>query len=188
MLTLDDPRVLVCGGRTFPWTATVHIILDRLHARYGNELVVIEGACTGADEAAHDWCLVDGLGEDRHLCHPVNWAREKKIRPRSWRAAGPERNTAMLAKQPRLVVACHEWFRPQTGTGGTVDMTLKAVLCGVPTWLVPGQDPNVGRWIRLREFPVTRAADAVKALRRAGLGDWVTADAAHRCGAITPKQ
>lgn len=183
MLVLDDPRVLVCGGRTYPCTATVHIVLDRLHARYGTELVVIEGACGGADEAAHDWCLLNGLGDDRHLCHPVNWAREKQVRPRSWRAAGPERNTVMLAKGPRLAVAFHEWFRPQTGTGGTVDMTLKAVLCGVPAWLVPGQDPNVGRWIRLQEFPRERAAKAVAALRRAGLGDRVRRDAAAWCTA-----
>ncbi|RFS81403.1 hypothetical protein D0T12_32785 [Actinomadura spongiicola] len=44
---LNDPRVLVCGGRAFRRTVTVHLVLVRLHARYSSELVVIEGACTG---------------------------------------------------------------------------------------------------------------------------------------------
>ncbi|RKS68079.1 uncharacterized protein DUF2493 [Actinomadura pelletieri DSM 43383] len=176
MLDLDDPRVLVCGGRTYRSTATVHEVLDRLLKRYGTRLVVIEGADKGADEAAHHWCELRGLGADRHLCQPVNWEREKQVRPRSWRAAGPERNTRMLSEEPQLVVAFHTWFRPGTGTGGTVDMTLKAVLAGVPVWLAPGQDLNVGRWIRLQEFPHSRAAEAAKALRRAGLGDRLVAD------------
>jgi hypothetical protein len=171
MLVLDDPRVLVCGSRSYRSAATVHTVLDRLLQRYGTELVVIDGAEKGADEAAHQWCGLRGLGDDRHRCHPVNWAREKQVRPRSWRAAGPERNTAMLTEKPRLAIAFHEWFRPGTGTGGTVDMTLKAVLTDVPTWLVPGHDPDVGRWVRLPEFPRDRAVEAAKALRRAGFGD-----------------
>ncbi|RZD80932.1 SLOG family protein [Streptomyces albidoflavus] len=58
--------VLVCGSRRWPWPQAVEAVLDRLANRYGKDLVVIEGAATGADRAAHDWCGRHSLGEDRH--------------------------------------------------------------------------------------------------------------------------
>ena len=50
MLELSELRVLVCGSR-WPWPRTVEAVLDRLPRRYGRDLVVIEGAATGADRA-----------------------------------------------------------------------------------------------------------------------------------------
>lgn len=44
---LSDPRVLVCGSRRWPWPGTVEAVLDRLAARHGEQLVVIEGAARG---------------------------------------------------------------------------------------------------------------------------------------------
>ncbi|MFE7243715.1 SLOG family protein [Streptomyces sp. NPDC057580] len=82
-------RVLVCGSRRWPWPESVEAVLDRLAARHGDQLVVIEGAATGADAAAHKWCLSKGLGPDRHRCHPVDWAAERRARPKDWRLAGP---------------------------------------------------------------------------------------------------
>src|SRR6266480_4856015 len=67
---LSDPRVLICGSRHWPWPGTVAAVLDRLAARYGERLVVIEGAARGADHAAHQWCERHGLSGDRHRCHP----------------------------------------------------------------------------------------------------------------------
>ncbi|MGX6744011.1 SLOG family protein [Streptomyces peucetius] len=49
MLELPEGRVLVCGSRRWPWPSTVEAVLDRLADRYGDRLVVIEGAATGAD-------------------------------------------------------------------------------------------------------------------------------------------
>ncbi|WP_372504369.1 SLOG family protein [Streptomyces murinus] len=43
MPELGEPRVLVCGSRRWPWTHAVETVLDRLIARYGQDLVVIEG-------------------------------------------------------------------------------------------------------------------------------------------------
>jgi hypothetical protein len=44
---LLDPRVLVCGSRRWPWRGTVEAVLDRLAARHGEQLVVIEGGARG---------------------------------------------------------------------------------------------------------------------------------------------
>jgi len=69
--------------------------------------------------------------------------------------AGPERNTRMLLEEhPRLIIAFHDHFDP--GSGGTSDMCLRGLLKDVPVWLVPGEDPGTGRWLRLENFPQTR--------------------------------
>jgi hypothetical protein len=149
---LIDPRVLVCGDRRWLWPTTVAEVLDRLAARHGDRLVVIEGAASGADRAAHFWCELNGFDEDRHRCHPVDWRAARRARPKQWRLAGPERNTRMLLQEhPQLIVAFHARLAP--GTGGTSDMCLRGLLGGVPAWLVTGPDPDVGRWLRLEEFP-----------------------------------
>lgn len=83
---LDEPRVLVCGSRRWRWPDTVAAVLDRPAARYGQDLVVIEGAATGADQAAHDWCERLSLDGAHHRCYPVDWAAEKQaLRPVSRR-------------------------------------------------------------------------------------------------------
>lgn len=107
-----EPRVLICGSRCWPWGQTVGAVLDRLVARHGDQLVVIEGSATGADAAAHEWwCLDHQLGVDRHRCHPVDWAEERRTRPKDWRLAGPERNARMLLEdRPQLVIAFHDHF------------------------------------------------------------------------------
>lgn len=163
---LSEPRVLICGSRRWPWPATVASALDRLTTRYGDRLVVIEGAASGADRAAHDWCNARGLGAERHRCFPVDWQAERRARPKDWRATGPERNTRMLLEEhPRLIVAFHDHFDP--GSGGTSDMCLRGLLKDVPVWLVPGEDPGTGFWLRLGIFPKSRA-DRVR--RELGIG------------------
>ncbi|UNR56314.1 DUF2493 domain-containing protein [Streptomyces sp. A10(2020)] len=153
---LSVPRVLVCGSRHWPWPAAVERALDRLSARYGDRLVIIEGAASGADRAAHDWCDARGLETDRHRCFPVDWQAERRARPKDWRAAGPERNTRMLLEEhPRLIVAFHDQFDP--GSGGTSDMCLRGLLKDVPVWLVHGENPQAGAWLRLSAFPEKRA-------------------------------
>lgn len=71
VLVLEEPRVLVCGSRRWPWSGTVETVLGRLLARHGEDLVVIEGAASGADSAAHAWCERHRFGPERHRCHPV---------------------------------------------------------------------------------------------------------------------
>jgi hypothetical protein len=154
---LSDPRVLVSGSRRWPWPGTVEAVLDRLEARYGERLVVIEGAAMGADHAAHLWCEHHGLPEDRHRCHPIDWQAERQARPQRWRLAGPERNTRMLLQdRPQLIVCFHDRFDP--AAGGTSDMALRGLLRQVRVWLVPSEDPATGRWLSLDLFPRRRAS------------------------------
>ncbi|MFD8050168.1 SLOG family protein [Streptomyces chartreusis] len=155
VLELAEGRVLICGSRSWPWPSAVGAVLDRLLGRYGGRLVVIEGAAGGADAAACGWCRRHWLGPARHRCHPVDWAAVRRERPHDWRAAGPERNTRMLLQErPELVVAFHDRFDP--ARGGTSDMCLRALLDGVPVWLVPGSDVQVGAWLGLESFPHAR--------------------------------
>ncbi|MBB6081893.1 SLOG family protein [Streptomyces paradoxus] len=66
MLEPAEGRVLICGSRRWPWPSAVGAVLDRLLARHGDRLVVIEGSATGADAAACSWCRRHGLDADRH--------------------------------------------------------------------------------------------------------------------------
>lgn len=170
-LDLGEPRVLVSGSRHWPWPGTVNGVLDRLAARYGDRLVVIEGAATGADQAAHEWCRGRALGADRHRCYPVDWAAERRSRPTHWRNAGPERNTRMLlTERPRLIIAFHDHFVVERG--GTSDMCVRGLVRGVPVWLVPGRDVEVGSWLRVEQFPPARVARVRRELALAGsVGD-----------------
>ncbi|MET9080831.1 SLOG family protein [Streptomyces sp. NPDC004237] len=151
-MKLAEPRVLVCGDRQWPWPGTVTAVLDRLAARHGDRLVVIEGAASGADRVAHVWCERNGLGAGRHRCHPVDWQAARHTRPKTWRLAGPERNARMLLQEhPQLIIGFHACL--SLGSGGTSDMCLRGLLGDVPAWLVAGPDPDVGRWLLLEEFP-----------------------------------
>jgi len=172
-LVLDEPRVLVCGSRRWPSPGTVETVLERLLARHGEHLVIIEGAATGADAAAHAWCERQGFGPERHCCHPVDWAAERRARPSQWRMAGPERNTRMLLEgRPRLIIAFHDHFSP--GSGGTSDMCLRGLIERVPVWLVPGANVQQGTWLRLGVFPgdrQRRVRSELEAAARAGKAD-----------------
>jgi hypothetical protein len=163
---LESPRVLISGSRLWPWDASVDQALDRLLDRYRERLTVIEGRARGADLAAHRWCVRHRLGPDRHRCYPVDWAAERRRRPTTWRQAGHDRNSRMLLREwPELVVAFHHQL--DVRSGGTSNMCLKALLAGLPVWLVTGPDPTVGQWLHLDLFPARRVAQA-----RQDLTDW----------------
>lgn len=146
--------VLICGSRNWRWPRTVHAVCDRLTLRYG-ELIFVEGHARGADIAVHSWCDQRGVPDERRRCYPVDWAAERRRRPASFHVAGHERNSRMLREtQPDLIIALHATF--DYARGGTSDMALRGLLAGVPAWLIPGPDPNVGRWLSLKEFPAKR--------------------------------
>ena len=147
---MDEPRVLVCGSRRWPWPDTVTTVLDRLHARCTKRLVVIESAATGADSAAHRWCDHKGLPAWRHRCYPAAWNTEHQRRPRTW--TGPERHQRILLdEEPRLVVAFHENLNPTLGD--TADTCLRALHLGIPVWHTPHANPDQGRWLTDKHFP-----------------------------------
>ncbi|MEV0537813.1 hypothetical protein [Kitasatospora sp. NPDC050463] len=62
----------------------------------------------------------------------------------------------LLEESPQLIVAFHDHFDP--ASGGTSDMCLRGLLMNAPVWLVSGEDPGTGRWLRRESFPAKRAA------------------------------
>jgi len=105
-------KILVCGGRHFNDYETLSYWLGVL-----NPTVVVHGAAPGADSLAASWC--DEYR--REQCpHPADWQTYGK-------AAGPRRNTEMLALHDdiELVIAF-------PGGRGTQDMITKARDAGLP--------------------------------------------------------
>ncbi|BBJ37391.1 hypothetical protein SSPO_001090 [Streptomyces antimycoticus] len=149
-MTDSHSRVLICGSRRWPWPDTITTLLDRAANRHGNDLVVIEGAGTGAASAAHHWCTHHDLPAWRHRCHPLTPAPGRRTRTRCWSEA--ERNQRILHDEgPRLVIAFHENFHPDH-PGSTNDMCRRALTLGVPVWLVPTADPDKGMWLDTRHY------------------------------------
>lgn len=145
-MTESPSRVLICGSRRWPWPDTITTLLDRAAARHGNDLVIIEGAGTGAASAAHHWCTDHELPAWRHRCYPLTPASDRRTRTRCWSEA--ERNQRMLHDEegPRLVIAFHENFHSHH-TGSTTDMCSRALAHQIPVWLVPTADPDKGLWL-----------------------------------------
>lgn len=111
-------RVLVTGSRTWTDAATITAALDELHARHGQALVVVHGACPrGADTLAQAWARARGVPVE---AHPADWSKG--------RGAGPARNAAMVSSRPD---ACLAFIRGDSrGATGCAAMSEHA---GIPT-------------------------------------------------------
>lgn len=116
-------KVIICGSRD--WTDR-QAIADRV-AKLPTDAIVIQGDAKGADTIAAEFAW--RLGRQVVSAH-ANWERHGK-------AAGPIRNSAMLALGPDLVIAFSS-TQPQL-TKGTNDMVKKAIEAGVE---VEGHGPQ----------------------------------------------
>ncbi|MFJ4188963.1 SLOG family protein [Kitasatospora sp. NPDC089509] len=162
---MRDTRILVCGSRRWPWPDTIETVLDRLAARYGDHLVIIEGTATGADRAAHRWCTHRALPAWRHRCYPAAWDAERTRRPHTWHIGAGDRYLHMLLdEEPGLLIAFHEDLTPTGTTGGTC---LYAALLGIPVWLVPTASPDLGRWLTTADYPPGQTARGTAQLEAA---------------------
>jgi hypothetical protein len=100
----DGLKALFCGGRE--WTDREAIILWLKHIKSLGFTSIIEGEARGADTIARE--EADKLGLYVYRV-PADWKR-------FGRAAGRQRNYAMLNMQPDLVVAFHENINNSAGT------------------------------------------------------------------------
>lgn len=113
----DGLRILVCGGRDYKNVSAVFHALTALHAKRGISLI-IEGGATGADRLGRQWVEQNGIP---FSTFEADWDAYGK-------AAGPKRNTRMLAEgKPDGVIAF-------PGNRGTADMVLQAEAAGVKVW------------------------------------------------------
>jgi hypothetical protein len=79
-------RVLVTGGRDYPFRARVFQVLDKLHAEVGIDAIIEGGHWDGADKYAREWAKANGLEPETYK---ANWAELGN-------AAGPIRNEEMV--------------------------------------------------------------------------------------------
>lgn len=107
-------KVLVCGGRAFSDWELLSRAMASVNAEPPGIGLVIEGGATGADRMASQWAATRGI----HYC------RVNALWDFHGRAAGPERNKAMLILAPDVVVAL-------PGGSGTADMVKRAQLRGI---------------------------------------------------------
>lgn len=113
------PTILACGGRDYRNPQHLSQVLSDVVAEYvmqGEPAKLIHGGARGADTMAGQWAASNNIEVQ---VFPANWDRDG-------RAAGPIRNSQMLAEgKPDVVVAF-------PGGKGTADMIAKARRAGVP--------------------------------------------------------
>lgn len=115
-------RVLVCGSRDWEDFDAIMRVMVFLQgaAGHGKEIVVIHGACRGADQLADRVAKYMGFETEPY---PADWDAHG-------RAAGPIRNQQMLDDgQPDLVLAFHPDIKQSRGTKDMVNRARKA---GIP--------------------------------------------------------
>jgi hypothetical protein len=118
-------RVLVCGGRNFNDREFVFQTLDDIAREADGIVEVIEGGAMGADYLGGLWAAIR---KTKRTTVPADWRKHG-------RAAGPIRNSEMLALKPDLVIAF-------PGGKGTQDMIGKAERAGVRV-LTPAWSPRL---------------------------------------------
>ena len=116
-------RVLACGDRRWMDWWRVETCLDWMREQYG-DLLVIEGACAGADTFAHVWAKRRGQYFERY---PAKWEELGK-------RAGPVRNEEMIRSgRPHVGIAFHDDIK---NSRGTADMVRRMERCRIPYFLV----------------------------------------------------
>lgn len=131
-----DFRILVTGTRensTFiehMVRETLNVLVHSENVPQGRQVIIVHGQCPrgGVDYYADSWARENGFQPERH---PADWKKHGK-------AAGPVRNTAMVASRIDYCVGF-----PAAGSRGTWDCLQKAVDAGIPTEVhVIGQLPQ----------------------------------------------
>lgn len=130
-------RVLICGTRTFQPDLIIDALIHglwQIATQDGDELVVINGDCRGADRLSTEAIAAISSPDATCAIYPADWRQYG-------RAAGPIRNKQMLVDgKPEFVVAFTE--KPLSETKGTADMVKQARRAGVPVCVVQVDQPE----------------------------------------------
>jgi hypothetical protein len=114
-------RVLVCGGRDYSDEKKVFETLDKVKDKYGDDVIIIHGACSGADDLAEKWAKDR---EVEYMGFPAKWKKQN-------RAAGPIRNKRM--RDVSIPDACIAFG----GSDGTKGMCKLMEDIGLTPWVLP---------------------------------------------------
>jgi hypothetical protein len=111
-------KVLVTGGRDYSMREQLERVLSKLHAEH-KFTHLIHGGAKGADTLADTWARHNGVQPVR--CDALwQWHRQQG----AYKRAGYERNRAMLALEPDIVVA----FPGGNGTRSMVTLAEEALV------------------------------------------------------------
>jgi hypothetical protein len=149
-------RVIITGSRSWSPRDLVRSILVRLVTRFGEELVVVHGACeTGIDAVGDELCGELGIAVERH---PAAWdniehpqavvRRHPDGRPYNANA-GPIRNGEMVDLGAEFAIAMHQRL---LFSKGTLDCVRRCLAADIPVYLEDGVNPTV----RIREGDLRR--------------------------------
>ena len=116
-------RILVTGDRHWNCTDLAARVVNRLVARYGPDMVIINGGACGVDEAFAKACRKLGVVAEPHL---ADWKGLGNV-------AGPARNRTMVRAGIDLCIAVH---RDLAASKGTKDCVRQALAAGIAVYLI----------------------------------------------------
>jgi hypothetical protein len=116
-------RIVVTGERAWVCDELAMVVLERLIARYGREIVIIHGGAAGVDESFSKACKSLGIALDVRL---ASW-------PQTGNPTIGTRNRELIKDGADLCIALHR----SIGTSQrTRDCARQAIQAGIPTFLI----------------------------------------------------
>jgi hypothetical protein len=116
-------RIVETGDRAWPCDDLAMVVVQRLIARYGCDIVVVHGGCPGVDESFNKACKSLGVAVEVRL---ATW-------PQTGTPTIANRNRELIKPGADLCVALHQAIR---GSQRTRDCVLQAIQAGIPTFLI----------------------------------------------------
>jgi YspA, cpYpsA-related SLOG family len=116
-------RILITGDRHWRCDDLAEQVLNRLLARYGPGLTIIQGGAAGVDNSFAMACEDLGIVAEPHL---ADWRGLGNI-------AGPQRNREMVESGADLCLALH---RSIETSKGTKDCVRQALAASIPVYLI----------------------------------------------------
>jgi hypothetical protein len=114
-------RIVIAGDRFLTCTTLALMILRRLIARYGPDIIIVHGGGPGVDESFAKGCRQLGLAAESF---PADW---------SGGTGCSTRNQRMIAAGADMCIAVHHTLAT---TERTKDCVLRAIAVGIPTFLI----------------------------------------------------
>ena len=116
-------RILATGDRAWVCDDLAMVVLNRLIARYGRDIVIVHGGCPGVDESFNKACKSLGITVEVRL---ASW-------PQTGTPTIGTRNRELIKPGADLCIALNRSVRTSDRTR---DCVLQALQAGIPTFLI----------------------------------------------------
>ena len=128
-------RIVMAGERAWACDELAIVVLQRLIARYGREMVIVHGGAVGVDESFSRACKSLSVDVEVRL---ANW-------PQTGHPTIGSKNHELIKDGADLCIA----FHGSIGTSQrTRDWVSKAIQAGVPTFLIEDENATPRRFRR----------------------------------------